>query len=83
MKIEEFKRLLNEKTITFEYVKKDGSVRTAHGTTKLDVIPDEHHPKGTGDNIANPDVVKYFDMDKDGWRSFIFDESTTKVLWLL
>lgn len=57
--------LRNGKT-EFAFIKKDGSVRIANGTTNLDLIPGEHHPKGTGS--ASDKVVVYFDIDKTAWR---------------
>ena len=32
--------------VRFEFEKVDGSKRAAYGTTRLDLIPEEWHPKG-------------------------------------
>jgi hypothetical protein len=50
----------------FAFIKKDGSVRIANGTTNLDLIPEDKHPKGTGK--ASDKVIAYFDTDKVAWR---------------
>jgi hypothetical protein len=56
-------------TVRFSYTKLDGTLRTATGTTKLEMIPEEYHPKDAGMNT--PEVIqRYFDIDKNGWRSF-------------
>ena len=55
--------------VKFEFEKKDGSVRTARGTVKNDLIPKEHRSderkRSTSDVVFN-----YFDLDKDDWRCF-------------
>ena len=66
--IEELRNMLKSGTVSFVYTKKDGSTREATGTTLLDIIPEDNHPKGTGK--TNEDLVNYFDTDKQGWRSF-------------
>ena len=38
---------LSEGNLNFAFIKKDGSVRIANGTTNLDLIPQEFHPKGS------------------------------------
>lgn len=56
-------------SVKFSYTKLDGTLRTATGTTKLEMIPEEYHPKDTGMNTPEA-VQRYFDIDKNGWRSF-------------
>lgn len=57
---------LSEGHLNFAFIKKDGSVRIANGTTNLDLIPQEFHPKGNGK--ASDKVIAYFDTDKNAWR---------------
>lgn len=52
--------------VQFKYTKKDGSVRTAHGTLKKSLLPPT---LGTGRKPA-AGVVVYYDTDKNSWRSF-------------
>jgi len=57
---------LSEGHLNFAFIKKDGSVRIANGTTNLDLIPQEFHPKGN--SKASDKVIAYFDTDKNAWR---------------
>ena len=65
----ELKKDLRENhRVKFEFVKKDGTIREANGTLHP-VILDEY-VKGTGTAKVRHDVVKYFDLDKNQFRSF-------------
>ena len=74
MTISEFKTALNNGVVKFSFTKKDGTVREAVGTTKLDYIGsiDQNAlPKGTENQSKKPlDIIRYYDLDKQGWRSF-------------
>lgn len=59
--------------VKFTYLKKDGSERTARGTLNIDIMGTENAPKGTGD-VYNDNVTRYFDLNSNGWRSFINSE---------
>lgn len=64
-------KLLTE-TVKFEFIKKDGSIRAAIGTTNLVVIPQDQWPKDMGAENKSPknaSVVTYYDMEKLSWRS--------------
>lgn len=65
----ELKEKLRNGIVYFTYKKKDGTMRTAKGTTMLDLIPEENHPKGVVSNKPE-DHVCYWDLDREGWRSF-------------
>lgn len=68
---ERLKRMLREGTIEFEYTKKDGTTRIAVGTTKLDLFKDSpNYKQPVGNREVNSDIITYWDLDKDGWRSF-------------
>ena len=56
--------------VTFE--KKDGTERGMRCTLVMDNIPEEKHPKGTG-NPSTSEVQKVFDLEKQEWRSFRWD----------
>ena len=58
---------LNEGRLEFAFKKKDGSLRTAIGTTDLSSIPREAHPQGVRE--ASNKVVTFFDLEKLEWRS--------------
>lgn len=74
MTISEFKTALNNGVVKFSFNKKDGTIREAIGTTKLSYIGalDQNAiPKGTGRKVQKAtDIICYYDLDKQGWRSF-------------
>ena len=66
--IEELKKKLLEGVVEFSYTKKDGSLRTAKGTLRMGNIPEDQHPNGNGTSV--PGVLRYYDLNSEGWRSF-------------
>lgn len=75
MTIEEFKKTLRENFETnFKFTKKDGTEREARGTLNVNMIPEENTPKGTQTWESPEDIVKYWDLDKEGWRSFRWEQ---------
>ena len=73
LSVREFKKVLwnNSTPVEFSYVKKDGSVRVAHGTTNYGLIPENDQPKnGVEDNLT---TIRYYDTDKLGWRAAIVE----------
>lgn len=54
--------------VHFRFIKKDGSVREANGTTNLSLIPKESHP--FSNKQTSKSVQVFFDVDKSEWRSF-------------
>ena len=68
VKLTELKEMLAKGTVKFQYTKKDGSVRTAMGTLKSDLITKK--PAG---GVCYPKQVgytPYFDVEKGWWRVF-------------
>lgn len=63
----ELKRQLARGPVQFAFKKIGGDLRTALGTTNLDRIPRESHPKGV--RTAPESVVTFFDLEKGSWRS--------------
>lgn len=53
--------------VEFVYVKLDGSIRIAKGTLP-EVSKDFLSQKNN--SVAQNSVVKYYDIEKEGWRSF-------------
>lgn len=70
--IEKFKKALHKGIVEFEYKKKNGETRTAHGTLNVLIMGEENAPKGTGYEVSD-DIIRYFDIDSCGWRSFIIE----------
>ena len=64
------KQKLHDGEVNFTYQKKDGSERTARGTLNVQVMGEENSPKGMDYN-KNDDVTRYYDLNSNGWRSFI------------
>ena len=67
MKIFEFKNLLKRGCVKFAFLKKDGTIRVAYGSTSIDSVPVEHTPKNPGKYYEG--IVKFFDVVNLGWRS--------------
>jgi hypothetical protein len=65
--VPELRKLLRKKIVNFEFIKLDGHIRPAKGTTMMKYIPVEDHPKGI--RPSSDQVATFFDMDKDAWRS--------------
>ena len=77
MNIPALKKALYEGVVLFEFVKKDGSIRHARGTTCPDLVPTDNMPqnKRTPQQQALYDrqTVAFYDIDKKGWRSMRID----------
>jgi hypothetical protein len=65
--IPELRQLLLKRIVNFEFIKIDGEVRPATGTTNMKYIPKEDHPKGVGH--SSPKVATFYDLKKNLWRS--------------
>ena len=51
----------------FTFQKQDGEVREAYGTLNTALF--QYDYKGT-DRAESPTAIRYFDLDKNAWRSF-------------
>lgn len=58
---------LSQRIVKFFFVKKDGSLREVHGTTKLDHVPVDKHPQGIRETPAS--VITFWDLLAGDWRS--------------
>lgn len=54
--------------VTFQFSKVNNSSRIAMGTRSLELIPEKHHPKGTGKSKGEG-ILTFFDWQKQEWRS--------------
>ena len=61
----------NHAEITF--VKKDGTDRTMICTTKASSIPEDKQPIGESTLKENTDILRVYDLENEGWRSFRVD----------
>ena len=66
--ITELKEMLKKGQVKFQYKKNDGSIRTAVGTLKSDLIT--RKPSGGQNKVKGAGYVTYFDIEKDWWRCF-------------
>lgn len=67
--IEQLKRKLRSgQIVKFAYLKKDGSIRIAFGTTNPDFIADKVY--GWGESRERYANTAYYDLESGGWRSF-------------
>ena len=62
------KKLRSGQIVKFAYLKKDGSIRIAFGTTNPDFIADK--VCGWGVSREEYATTAYFDLEKAAWRSF-------------
>ena len=77
MKADDLKKALYEGVVLFEFVKKDGTLRHARGTTCPDLLPADDAPKGkrTPEQQAlyERTTVAFYDIDRKAWRSMRID----------
>jgi len=65
--VPELRDLLHRKVLNFEFIKLDGEVRPAKGTTMMKYIPKDQHP--SGDSPSSDKVAAFYDLSKGQWRS--------------
>ena len=77
MNIPDLKTALNEGTVLFQFIKKDGTTRHARGTTCPDLVPADDMPKSSRtpeqQALYDRQTVAFYDIDKKGWRSMRID----------
>ena len=77
MNIPDLKKALFEGIVLFEFIKKDGSLRHARGTTCPDLVPSDDTPKGKRTPLQQAaydrQTVAFYDIDKKAWRSMRID----------
>lgn len=66
--VTELRDLMKKGTVKFQYVKKDGSIRTAVGTLRSDLITQK--PAGGECYPRRQGYTPYFDVEKDAFRVF-------------
>ena len=71
--ITKFKNALHKRILEFKYNKKNGELRTAHGTTNIDIIGQENAPKSSSNKAWPDNQIRYYDTDSKGWRSFLIE----------
>lgn len=77
MKAEEVMKLESEmmkRAVRFQFVKKDGTIRDANGTRKLELMVQEDGKRyefKTSGKPECPTTLGYWDLEKKAWRSFV------------
>ena len=62
--------------VVVTFTKVDGTKRDMRCTINDILVPEDKHPKGTKQLKENLDVIRVYDLDSDGWRSFRVDSVT-------
>ena len=68
MMIENLKKQMQNGIVHFAYVKRDGSIREAWGTTKSGLV--DKYINGNGTSREYFCTIAYYDVEAGGWRSF-------------
>ena len=77
--IDEFRDMLrNGSPVTFQFCKKDNTTRMAIGTLNEKYIPVDMLPKDSSKNTSSN--VKFFDVEKNAWRSLSTDCNAVTIL---
>jgi hypothetical protein len=63
--------LLDRGIVVVTFKKTNGEVREMTCTKNITHIPPSMLPKGTGNIITNKNTIRVFDINAQGWRSFI------------
>lgn len=69
---DDLKKMMKNGVVAFDFLKKDGTIRRAHGTLDSSILPPMDTTK-TSTRKVNPNVFVYYDIDKESFRSFIKD----------
>lgn len=61
---------LHKGVVTVIFNKVDGSERVMKCTLSLGMIPEDMKPKGDDTRVLSEEVVRVYDVEAEGWRSF-------------
>lgn len=77
MTVEELKNKLQEGILVFSYIKKNGETRLARGTSSKEYIESKtsyRFPEESKSRVKKENLITYFDLDKNEWRSFNYEQ---------
>lgn len=72
------KKLQEAAPVSFSYFKVGGELRNAVGTLHESLIPGDYKPKDSSINYANS--FRYYDLEKEAWRSLNKDCSVVTII---
>ena len=75
MMLESLKRQMRNGIAHFVFMKKDGTLREAWGTTNQSLA--QKHTNGNGDCRERYATTAYFDVERGAWRSFRWENIVT------
>lgn len=61
---------LRKNQVVFKYKKVNGEIREAYGTLNVKIIGEENQPHNNDKYQASDEVIRYYDLNSNGWRSF-------------
>ena len=64
-------------TVRVVFTKKNGDERIMICTLNPFQIPWEHQPKGESERAAPENQIRVFDLEAQGWRSFLVESVTS------
>lgn len=70
--IKSIRNILHDDKCRFAYKKKDGTIRHAYGTTEPRFVEEADNGRVRKILYCREDVIRYYDIDKKGWRSFLY-----------
>ncbi len=73
MNRDDFIKELKEDICKVTFTKVDGTVRVIEGTLKAEHLPEGTKAEEPSDRHVNQDVVPFFDIDDQHWKSFRID----------
>jgi len=77
--VKKLAKLLSEGEVNFSFTKKDGTERIVKATLNENLIPKNHLPKEDTKKV-NGSNQKFYDLDKNEWRSLSYDTKKVTLL---
>ena len=77
--LEQLHRLLQNGIVKFSFLKRDGQRRITRATLNEQLIPQSHMPTNESKSV-NSTNLKFYDVEKSGWRSLVYDCSTVEII---
>lgn len=70
--LEQIKNILRSQVATVVFLKSNGERREMKCTLNMDHVPPSQWPRGKLAEDSNTDLVRVYDTQAQGWRSFNF-----------